>query len=374
MRVGFCKPCIDEKDIKGVVKVLESGWLAMGKKVELFEKQFARYIGCRFAVSVNSCTSALFLSLKELNLKEGDEVITSTLTFASTVNVILHCGLKPVLVDVDDTGCINPSLIEKVVTERTKAIIPVHYGGNVCNMYKINKIASKYGLKVIEDAAHAVGASYNDKWKVGSFPPNPMSSNTVCFSFYPTKNMTTGEGGMICTNDDFIAGRLMLLRMHGMDRDAWKRFSHKGKWDYDVLVNGYKMNMTDLNASLGITQLQKLDKMNHARRKIAMYYNGWLDYKTKTIKSTRGKVWHLYPIFVKERDKVMSKLNEAGIGTSVFFRPIHLHKAFKSSGYKKGSFPKAEYFYEHMIALPIYPDLKIKEVKYVCSQVNKLVI
>lgn len=375
MKVPFCKPSIDQKDIVGVVGVLKSGWLSCGERVVEFENAFAKYIGCKHAIAVNSCTSALFLSLKALDIKEGDEVITSTLTFASTVNVIVHCGAKPVLVDVDETGCINPELIEKVVTKHTRAIIPVHYGGNVCDMVRIKQIARICGLKVIEDAAHAVGACYSGlSEKVGS-------RDLTCFSFYPTKNMTTGEGGMITTNDGDLADQLRLLRMHGMNRDAWKRYSHKGKWDYDVLLNGYKMNMTDINASLGLTQLKKLDKMN-IKRKIIMfrYFELMPNYQWSSFYGNDeddlffndNKVWHIFPIFVKKnRDKIMRELNEAGIGTSVFFRPIHLHKAFKNLGYEKGDFPIAEQFYEQQIALPLYPDLTIKQVKYVCQQVNK---
>lgn len=372
MKIPFCKPSIDQKDIVGVVGVLKSGWLSCGERVVEFENAFAKYIGCKHAIAVNSCTSALFLSLKALDIKEGDEVITSTLTFASTVNVIVHCGAKPVLVDVDETGCINPELIEKVVTKHTRAIIPVHYGGNVCDMVRIKQIARICGLKVIEDAAHAVGACYSGlSEKVGS-------RDLTCFSFYPTKNMTTGEGGMITTNDGDLADQLRLLRMHGMNRDAWKRYSHKGKWDYDVLLNGYKMNMTDINASLGLTQLKKLDKMNGKRWLIACLYDIYLRAEISKFQMLRlysltkfDKVWHLYSIFVKNRDKIMRELNEAGIGTSVFFRPIHLHKAFKNLGYEKGDFPIAEQFYEQQISLPLYPDLTIKQVKYVCQQVNK---
>jgi len=368
MKISFCKPNIDKKDIDGVVGVLKSGWLSCGSKVVEFEKAFAKYIGCRHAIAVNSCTSALFLSLKALGIKEGDEVITSTLTFASTVNVILHCGAKPVLVDVDETGCMNPQLLEKVITKRTRAIVPVHYGGNVCNMFEIKQTAKIFGLKVIEDAAHAVGACYSGlSEKVGS------SDNLTCFSFYPTKNMTTGEGGMITTNDDKLADKLRLLRLHGLDRDAWKRYTHKGQWDYDVLLNGFKMNMTDLNASLGISQLKKLDKMNKARNRVAYQYDLELDVKIQTMPISNHNVWHIFPIFVANRDKIMRKLNNAGIGTSVFFRPIHLHKAFKSLGYKLGDFPVAEKFYNTQISLPIYPDLTTKQIKYICEQVNRLI-
>jgi dTDP-4-amino-4,6-dideoxygalactose transaminase len=192
-------------------------------------------------------------------------------------------------------------------------------------------------------------------------------SSAVCFSFYPTKNMTTIEGGMICTNDDFLAGKLMLLRMHGMDKDAWKRFSHKGKWDYDIQLNGFKMNMNDIQASLGLTQLKKLDQMNRKRDEIAVLYNRLLDVRGFNILDS-NKVWHIYPVFVKNRDQLMKKLNNAGIGTSVFFKTINKHTAFK---HLKGKFPIADHFYKNSLCLPLYPDLTLKQVKHICKQVNK---
>src|ERR1017187_9511084 len=241
----YCLPFIGEEEIAEVGDSLRSGWVTTGPKVKRFEQEFAAYIGVKHAIAVSSCTAALHASLAALDIGRGDEVIVPTLTFCATANVVIHSGATPVIVDVDQTFQISPEAVRRAIGPRTKAIVPVHYGGQACSLREILALADSRGIPVVEDAAHAAGAEYEGR-KIGSH------GRTVCFSFYATKNMTTGEGGMITTNDDALAERLRLLSLHGMNHDAWKRYTDAGSWYYDVLAAGHKYNMTDIQASLGI--------------------------------------------------------------------------------------------------------------------------
>jgi len=248
------RPTIEKEEIKEVVDTLKSGWLTTGPKVQRFEKMVREYIGCKEAIALSSCTAGLHLSLVAANIGSGDEVITTPFTFISTANVILHQGGRPVFVDIKkDTFNIDPLKIEKAITKRTKAIIPVHYAGQPCQMDEILKIAKRHNLVVIEDAAHAIGAKYKGK-KIGTI------GDYTCFSFYAAKNLTTAAGGMICLQDSKLARKLKILSLHGISKDAWKRYSSRGSWYYEVLQPGYKDNMTDIQASLGIHQLEKLER------------------------------------------------------------------------------------------------------------------
>lgn len=366
----FCPPCVGEDEVKEVSDAIRSGWLSMGPRVAKFEEEFAKYCGVKHAVAVNSCTAGLHLSYVAAGIGPGDEVITTPITFAATVNTIIHVGAKPVLVDVDpEQKCLDPKKVRAAITKKTKAIVPVHFAGAPCNMAEIMKIAKEHNLVVIEDAAHNVGGTYDGKVKIGGL------GNLTSFSFYATKNMTTGEGGMVTTNDDALAARLKLLRLHGMNRDAWKRYTSAGNWYYDIVEPGFKVNMTDLNAALGLVQLKKLDMFCRQRADIVAQYEKLLKgLPLKLPKDAVGKVWHIYPVEVEkgDRGKMIEQLKELNIGTSVFFIPIHYHPAYKSLGYKKGDFPVAEAYFEKTIALPLYPHLKKEDVEYVAAAVKEV--
>ena len=366
----FCPPCVGEEEVKEVSDAIRSGWLSMGPRVAKFEEEFAKYCGVKHAVAVNSCTAGLHTSYVAAGIKPGDEVITTPMTFAATVNTIIHVGAKPVLVDVDaEQKCLDPKKVRAAITKKTKAIVPVHFGGAPCDMKEIMAIAKEHNLVVIEDAAHNVGGTYDGKMKIGGL------GNLTSFSFYATKNMTTGEGGMVTTNDDALAARLKLLRLHGMNRDAWKRYTSAGNWYYDIVEPGFKVNMTDLNAALGLVQLKKLDMFCKQRADIVAQYEKLLKgLPLKLPKDKVGKVWHIYPVEVEKGDraKMIEQLKELNIGTSVFFIPIHYHPAYKSLGYKKGDFPVAEAYFEKTLALPLYPHLKKEDVEYVAAAVKEV--
>ena len=370
----YSQPSIGKEEIKEVVKTLRSGWLTMGPKTVEFEKLIAKYTGAKYAIAVSSCTAALHLSLIALGIGKGDEVITTPFTFAATANVILQVGAKPVFVDIKkSTYDIDPEQIEKAVTKRTKAIIPVDYAGQPCDIEAILDIAKKHNLFVIEDAAHAIGAEYKGK-KIGTF------ATTTCFSFYATKNMTTGEGGTITTNNKKLAEKLKILRLHGMSKDAWKRYSKKGSWYYEIEECGWKYNMTDIQAALGIVQLKKLDKFNNIRRKYAQIYTRELkkleDIITPYEKPNVKHVYYLYPILLEnyDRDKFIIKMARNGIQCSVHFIPLHLHPFYrKKFGFKKGDFPNAEWVYEREVSLPLYPKMKEKDIYRVIRTIKRII-
>lgn len=372
MNITFAPPYITEDEINAARDVLNSGWLSMGDKTSEFENRFAEYVGSRYAVATNSCTAALFLSLKVLGIKEGDEVITTTFTFAATANVIVHCGAKPVFVDIDEkTYNIDPDKVAEKITDKTKAIIVVHYGGQPADMKKAMKIAREYNLKVIEDAAHAAGSEYGKGKKVGSL------GNLTCFSFYATKPITTGEGGMIALNDGELSEKLRILRLHGMSKDAWKRYLQKDSWYYEVTEAGYKCNPSDIASAIGIEQLKKLDWMNERRRKVAEYYNEQLQdldivilYVNPNVRSS----YHLYPIRLisYDRSNFIKKMGGGGVGTSVHFIPLHLMPFYhREYGYKRGDFPVAEKVFENIVSLPIYPQLTEKQLEYIVKNIKE---
>jgi len=372
MNISFAPPYITEDEINAVRDVLNSGWLSMGDKTLEFENKFAEYVGSKYAVATNSCTAALFLSLKVLGIKEGDEVITTPFTFAATANVIVHCRAKPVFVDIDEkTYNIDPDKLAEKITAKTKAIIVVHYGGQPADMKKAMKIAKEHNLKVIEDAAHAAGSEYEKGKKVGSL------GNLTCFSFYPTKPITTGEGGMITLNDDELSRKLKMLRLHGMNRDAWNRYLEKDNWYYEVVEAGYKCNPSDIASAIGIEQLKKLDWMNERRKEVAEYYNEQLQdldivipYVNPNVKSS----YHLYPIRLisYDRSNFIRKMGEGDIGTSVHFIPLHLMPFYhREYGYKKGDFSVAEKVFESIVSLPIYPRLTEKQLEYIVKNIKE---
>jgi len=384
--IPYCQHLIENEEIEEVVSTLKSGWLTTGPRTVQFEKMFAEYVGCDYAVAVSSCTAGLHLALVVAGVGAGDEVITTPMTFCATAEVIEYLGAKPVFVDIqEDTFNIDPVEIEKAVTERTKAILPVHYGGIPCDLSAIQNIAQKHGLIIVEDAAHAAGSVYREQ-KIGSH------GNMAAFSFYPTKNMTTGEGGIITTNDAKSAEMLKILSLHGISKDAWKRYSNEGSWYYEVQHIGYKYNFTDLQAALGMHQLQKLDRFNKSREHYAeLYINEianipgislpayYQDYFTDNANSGSSSAWHLFVMMLEldaltiDRSKFIDELNSKGIGVSVHFIPLHL-QPFYADKYQlgRGDFPIAEKVYDRIISLPLYPKLQTEQIHYIIESLGEL--
>lgn len=369
----YYQPWIDKEEIEEVTDTLMSGWLTMGPKTIEFEELLTKYAKAEHAIVVASCTAALHLSLLALGIGEGDEVITSPFTFAATGNVIIHAKAKPVFVDIDrETYNIDLQRIEEAITPKTKAIMPVHYAGQPCEVKAIQEIAKAHNLFVIEDAAHAIGAEYENK-KIGSF------EDVTCFSFYATKNITTGDGGAIMTNNQELADKLRVLRLHGISKDAWKRYSAKGSWYYEIEDCGWKYNITDIQSALGIAQIKKLDKFIEIRREYAQIYDEELRNTNGVItpyeKPNVKHVYHIYPILLEnyDRDKFIEGMRECGIGCSVHFIPLHLHPFYqKRFGFKKGDFPNAEWVYERIVSLPLYPKMTEDDLERVINAIRAI--
>jgi len=374
----FALASIGDEEIGEVVDTLKSGWLTAGPKTKAFEEAFAAFTGAPYAVAVNSCTAALHLCLMGFRIGTGDEVITTPLTFAATANTIMMTGAKPVFVDVDEASYnIDPALIEKAITKHTKAIIPVHIGGLPANMTEILRVAERYGLHVIEDAAHAAGARYNGT-PVGNL------SDATCFSFYVTKTITTGEGGMITTASRELADRVRMLSLHGLSRDAWNRYSSKGSWYYEIVDLGYKYNMNDIQAALGLQQLKKIEQFTRRRRDIARRYDEALRGMPAITLPPRDTpqaehIYHLYTIRLNldrlsmTRDRFIEALRAENIGSSVHFIPVHLHPYYrKQFGLAEGSFPKAESIFQSIISLPIYPVMSDADAGDAIAAVGKI--
>jgi dTDP-4-amino-4,6-dideoxygalactose transaminase len=372
MKVEFLRHNIDKNDIKRVRDVLESIFLTTGETVGGFEEKFAYYLGVKYAVGLTSCTAALHLSQHVLEIGPGDEVITTPMSFCATANSIIHSGARPVFVDVEEeTGNINAELIENSITKRTKAILPVHLYGQMCDMKKIRKIANRYKLAIIEDSAHSIEAD-RDGIRVGH------KSDMACFSFYATKNITSGEGGAVCTDNKEYADMLKMMRLHGINRSAMDRYTKLYKhWDMPVL--GWKYNMDNIHAALLIGQLERIDKLWEKRERIWRLYEERLrDVKgikiLKTVPDSRH-ARHMFTILVnaKSRDSILWALQRKGIGVAVNYRPIHLLKYYrKTFGYKEGDFPVAEDIGRRTISLPLYPELKDKEILYVIKTVKEV--
>ena len=374
----FHLPEIGPEEIRSVVETLESGWLTSGAKVKKFEENFSRFIGCQYSVAVNSCTAALHLALEAVGVDEGDEVIVPTMTFTATAEVVLYFRAKPVLVDCrPNTFNIDPDLVERAITAKTKAIIPVHFGGQSCDMERILQIARKHKLHVIEDAAHALPAKYHGK-TIGTI------GDITCFSFYATKTITTGEGGMATTQNPEWAARMRMMSLHGISHDAWKRYTKEGSWYYEVVQPGFKYNLTDIGAAIGIEQLKKCDAFGAARTRIAATYNqrfsGLSEIETPVCAPDVQHAWHLYVIQLDlerlkiNRDQFIETLKEQGIGTSVHFIPLHLHPYYRDNfGYAPDHFPKATEIYQRIISLPIYPKMTEAQIEHVVQAVSKTV-
>lgn len=377
--IPYNVPDITECEINEVVETLKSGWLAKGPRTIAFEKAFAEYVGSRHAVAMNSCTAALHVALLTQDIGPGDEVITTPMTFASSASTIVHTGATPVFADIDpSTGCIDPDEIEKKITSRTKAIVPVHYSGQVCDLDRIYSIADKHGLFVSEDAAHALWSRYQGRL-IGS-----GLRGTASYSFYATKNLCTGEGGMLATDDDNIAQRARILTSHGMSQNAWNRYAKGGKWRYDIVEPGYKYNMFDLQAALGLKQLERMEEMQEKRLKIAARFQeglGKLDaIETPQVPKYARHCWHLYVVRIVpelleiDRDEFIAQLHARNVGTSVHFIPVHLMSAYqKRYGYREGDFPNAENHFERILSLPLYPTLSDEQAAYIVDAVTDIV-
>jgi dTDP-4-amino-4,6-dideoxygalactose transaminase len=358
----FHKPFISEEEVNEIVDTVRSGWLSMGPKTIKFEENFSSYIGAKHSVAVSSWTAAGHLTLEAYGLNAGDEVIVPDMTFPATAEIVCYFGARPVIVDVDE-GTLNISLeeIEKHITPKTKAIIPVHYGGQPCDMDEIHELAKNYNLKVFEDAAHSLPAVYKGK-KVGTI------SEVTCFSFYATKTLSTGEGGMVCTNSEEIAERVKQMRLHGINRDAWKRYSENGSWYYEVVAPGFKYNFTDLQASLGLPQLKKVDVMWESRKRIAAKYIEALKdnecIELHKVKKDRESSWHLFPIRLKleklkiNRAQFINEMKKLNIGAGVHFMPVHQHLYYKQTfNLEDKEYPVATAVFPRLISLPIYPGM-----------------
>ncbi len=378
IQVPFHRADLGEEEVTAVSDVIRSGWLTMGSRTFEFERQFADYVGATHAISVSSCTAALHLALEAIGLGRDDEVLVPATTFTASAEVVTYFGARPVFVDVQPlTMNIDPSDAERKITPRTKAIIPVHFAGVPCDMAEILDLADKYHLHVIEDAAHALPSSYHEK-RIG------IISELTAFSFYATKTLTTGEGGMITTENDDYARRMQMMRLHGISRDAWKRYSAEGSWFYEVLETGYKYNFTDLQAALGLVQLGKCDQMTLARGRIADRYSAAFlplnALEVPTVPRDRTSSWHLYVLRLRlarlrvDRNQFARELASRGVSTSVHFIPLHLQPAYQRNyGYKKGDLPVAEHEYLRSLSLPIYSGMHDEEVDYVISAVSDVV-
>ncbi len=370
MKIEFFRHDINDEDIKRVNKVLKSIFLTNAHVTEEFERKFADYLGIEHCIAVNSCTAALHLSLIALNIGRGDEVITIPLSFVATANAILHAGAKPVFVDVErTTGNIDISMIEEKITDRTKAVIPVHLYGNMVDMKGLRGIADRYNLKIIEDAAHCIEGERD-----GIIPGNV--SDAACFSFYATKNITSGEGGAIVCHDKELAEKLYMLRLHGIDKDASSRYTKEYRhWDMKLL--GWKYNISDIQSALLLGQLERVEENLKRREEIASFYERefeklGIDY-IKVPKNTKS-ARHLFTVLVDNRDDILAKMQDKGVGVAVNYRPIHLHSYYRNTfGYKTGDFPVAEYIGERTISIPLYPKLTDSEVAYIVRTLKRIV-
>ena len=371
-------PDISEAEIEAVVDVLRSNWLAPGPRVRAFETDFAAYAGTAHALALDSATAGMHLALISMGIGAGDEVITTPTTFAASVNVIIHAGATPVLADVQlDDYCIDPAAIERAITPRTKAILPVHHGGSACRMDEIMAIARKHGLRVVEDAAHAIGTGIEGHG-IGAW------GDATVFSFYPTKNVTSGRGGMLTTNDDALAERARLLALHGMSNDAWDRYTARGSWAYRVLAAGYNYTMSDFQAALGHAQFKRIDEFQRRRREIALQFNDRFAALPEIVlpieRAGTTHAWHLYVVRLRpetltiSRDEFIVAMKERGIGTSVHFIPIHHHPYYRETfGWAPGDFPVADEAFETMVSLPLYTRMTEGAVDRVASAVEEIV-
>jgi dTDP-4-amino-4,6-dideoxygalactose transaminase len=378
--IPFSRPSIGAEETAEVVRTLESGWLTTGPRTEQFEREFAEYVGVPHALAANSGTAALHLALVALGVGPGDEVITSPLTFCSTVNTILQVGATPVLADIGDDLNLDPLAVALRVTRRTRAIIPVHFAGLPCDMDAIWALARRHGIRVVEDAAHAVGTTYRDHL-VGAGNGEGHRSDATCFSFYATKNLTTGEGGMVVTDDDAMHERMKILCLHGVERSIRAREDSQDTWQYKVVASGFKYNMSDIQAAIGIHQLRKQEKFISVRARYARIYNeAFSSVPQVQCPPEAGYArhcWHLYVLRLNlemlavDRDQFIEELRIRGVGASVHFIPIPLHPFYEQFAFD--SCPGALSQYPRLLSLPLYPGMMVGQVERVARTVCEIV-
>lgn len=395
--ISFFKPEIGDEEIQEVTECLRSGWLTTGERAKQFESDFANYTGAKFAVALNSCTAALHLALEALDLKEKELVLVPTMTFAATAEVVRYFDAIPIFVDCrQDDLCIDMAKAEEILERLShgkkvagvpekhgpvRGIIPVHFGGQVADIHHCRKLCEKYNLFLVEDCAHCCPAYYKDemgKWRMAGH-----SADIACYSFYANKTITTGEGGMAATSNEGWADRIRIMSLHGISKDAWKRFSKTGSWYYEIIAPGFKYNMSDIAASIGIHQLKKSDNFWKARKKVVEMYNSELT-GTPGVTLPKEKQdtqhsWHLYIIRIDSsitgihRDEFIEELKKRNIGTSVHYIPLHLHPYYKNKyDFKKNDFPVAEKLGEQILSLPLYPLLKEEEILRICDAVKSI--
>ena len=367
----IARPVLGKDEIGAVIQTIKKGWITTGPKSFEFENRFKKYIGAKHAIALNSCTSALHLALAALEVGKGDEVILSPMTFVSQANVIVHRGAKPVFADIRrETLNIDPDQIIDKITDSTKAIILTHFAGQPCEMDAIKKIARDNNLPIIEDAAHALGAEWKGK-KLGSDP-----ETITCFSFYPIKNITTAEGGMLTTGSSEIANKVRILSLHGLSKGAWERYSGLGSWEYDVVAAGWKYNMPDILAAMGIVQLRKISSFNSKRRTLASAYLKGLkkipEVNAPMLIDKIKHAWQIFPVILNTdktkitRNRLIEELKSLNIGTSVHFKPVHLFKYYRDKfGYTEGSFKISEEISNKILSLPMFPGMTPGDVNYI---------
>jgi perosamine synthetase len=390
MNIPFFRPNVAQDEIDEVVDSLKSGWLTTGLKTKRFETEFAAYLGVKHAVALNSATAALHLALEAIGLQRGDAVLVPTMTFAATAEVVRYFDAKPILVDCRESD-FNVDIADarrraaEAVNrgERLRAIIPVHYGGQIVDMAGVKALARDFDLRVVEDAAHCCPAYYRDSaespWK-----PVGSESDVACYSFYANKCITTGEGGMACTADDGLAERIHIMSLHGISKDAWKRFTSEGSWHYEIIAPGFKYNLTDIAASIGLHQLRKADQFLKDRKRVADLYRQLLGKIGEIILPSespdRIHAWHLFVIRLRldrltiDRAQAIQALKQAGIGTSVHWMPLHMHPYYRQTyGYRAEDLPVSAQIYPEIISLPIYPGMSEAEVSGVCAALTGIV-
>ena len=382
-QVAFHRPAMGPEEEREVVDTLRSGWITTGPKAKRFEKEFAEYVGARHALAVAHCTGALHLSLWALGFGPGDEVITSPFTFTATAEVMGYLGVKPVFVDVDPgTFNLSPARVEEALESgrhrKVKALLPVHFAGHPCDMDRLLAIARQYNLKMVEDAAHAAGGARHldgrGMTRVGTI------GDLTCFSFYATKNFTSAEGGMITTSDDALAEKIAVASLHGMNRDAWKRYDKSGSWYYEIHDLGFKYNLSDVHAAIGLAQLRRAPEFMRRRTEIATRYSEAFRacdaLQVPFCEAGIEHPWHLYVLRIKPellrvgRGQMVEILRERGVGTSVHCIPLHtMHYYQRTYGYRNGDFPVAEDIFNRCFSLPLYASMSDEDVDYVIENV-----
>lgn len=387
--IPFYKPSIGEEEINEVVEVLRSGWLTTGPRVKQFEAEFANYLGHRHAIAVNSCTAAMHLALEAIGLRPGQTVVVPTMTFAATAEVVRYFNAIPLLVDcrAEDMNLDVEHARSRIESARKRgaevaAIIPMHYGGQIGDVAGVASLAREFGLKIIEDAAHCCPAWFREN-ETASWKPVGSSAEISCYSFYANKTITTGEGGMACTQSEEYADRMRLMSLHGISRDAWKRYTAEGSWYYEITAPGFKYNLTDIAAAIGIHQVRKADELHRRRTEWARVYSELLREVEELILPralpNRIHSWHLYSVRLRpsrtgpDRGTIISELKAAGIGASVHWMPLHMHPYYRETfGSRPSDCPCASAIYPELISLPLYPDLTVEEVEHICSTLKQI--